>query len=268
MTTQQQTPHRLPREEEQEHSAVSAAKAPQPVIVEPAAEGHLGRHLEADLTSSAPEQRLLFFARQQPDGTFAISLTDEGVQTFETALGIAEDMGGNTRLSPRSTLADLMERTATREELAALLRQGRGDLLPRLRALVLRRRLRGTESPSAAQTAISRLGKVLIVAVLALVALQQWAIAFADLTSIPGILAGLPGDLLSLHPTAAFQAVGRKIADAEQRALAGVLLLCVSYLAASLIRPLGTIYRQDQLVPGERPTLRLLHRILKRFDRP
>jgi hypothetical protein len=68
--------------------------------------------------------RVLFVARRQPDATYSIALTEEGVENFETALGIADDFGGKTRISPQSTISDIMERTATREELSRVLRQG------------------------------------------------------------------------------------------------------------------------------------------------
>src|SRR5947209_5142982 len=115
-----------------------------------------------------PRDDLFFVAHKQADGTYAIALTDEGVETFETALGVARDLGGKTRISPQSTIADIMERTAIREELSRALREDKTGAVHRMHVAVLRRRYQGSENPSEAQKLISRAARVIIVAILAL----------------------------------------------------------------------------------------------------
>jgi len=225
-----------------------------------------GRSSRAATIVPGATDGLFFFAQQQPDGTYSISLTEDGVQTFETALGVARDLGAKTRISPHSTIADIMERTATREELSHLLKEGGDRLLLHIRTLVLRRMLRGSEKPSARQRTVSRIGKMTIVAIVALWALKQFAIAIQDIEDIPGILANLPGDILNLHPTAAFEQVGSKISDAGQHVLFGALVACLTYIVAKAARPFDRIYRKDQLVPGERIMLRCAHWALRKAD--
>ena len=157
-----------------------------------------------------------------------------------------------------------MERTATREELSLLLRQGNGRLLYRVRTLVLRRKLRGTERPSGYQKTISHLGKAVIVGVFGYWALKQFAIAIQDIEDIPGILANVPHDILTLHPTSAVGEIGNRISDAGQRVLIGALTACLTYIVAKIIRPFNRIYRNDQLVPGERLVLRLMNGALRK----
>lgn len=212
------------------------------------------------------DDRVFFVARKQPDGTYSLGMTDEGVQTFETALGIADDLGGRTRISPYSTIADIMDRTATREELSTVLRRGGHGVGYEARVLVLRRKLRGSEKPSAEQRTIGHIGKIVILAIFALWALKQFAIAIQDIEDIPGILANIPSDILHLHPTSAFGDVGNKIADAGDHVLYGVLGACLTYLLAKLIRPFARIYRKDQLLTGERTVLRLASAGLRRVD--
>lgn len=213
-----------------------------------------------------PSDRLFFLAHKQPDGTYSITLTDEGIQTFETALGIADDLGGKTRISPFSTIADIMERTATREELSQLLRRGSTTLLLRIRRSVLRRQLRGSEKPSGWQRTIGHLGKAAIVGAIGVWTLRQFGTAIQDIEDIPGILANIPSDILNLHPTSAFQEVGARISDAGNHVLIGVLGALLTYVAAKVIRPFGRIYRRDQLIPGERLALRLVNWALRRAD--
>lgn len=220
-----------------------------------------------ELGAPAGHDRLFFVAEMQPDGTYSIALTEEGLQPFETALGIADDLGGNTRISPQSTIADIMERTAVREELSRVLRQGDESMRTRLRIAVLRRRLRGSERPSSRERLVGHLGKMVIIAVVILGALLQFGTAIADIAAIPGILAGIPSDILNFHPTSAFGEVGDRIADAGRRVLFGVLIACCAYILARLIRPFDRIYRIDQIVPGERPALRLLDAALARQNR-
>lgn len=214
-----------------------------------------------------PQDHLFFLAQHQPDGTYSVTLTEEGIETFEIALGIAHDLSSKTSISSQSTIADIMDRTASREELTRLLRRGGAGLLYRIRILVLQRKLRGSDEPSAHQRAISRMGKALIVIIVGLWALQQFGAALQDIGDIPGILAGLPGDIVNLHPAAAFDQVGNRVSDAYRHILFGVLGVCLTYIMAAVIHPFGTIYRKDQLLPGERPALRLLNRLLRTVDR-
>lgn len=217
-------------------------------------------------TSTATNDHLFFVAQQQPDGTYSVTLTEEGIDTFEIALGIAHDLSSKTPISPDSTIADIMDRTATREELTRLMRRGGASLLYRIRMLILQRKLRGSEDPSARQRAISRIGRALIVAIIGVWALQQFAIALQDIGDIPGILAGLPGDIVNLHPTTPFDQVGNRISDAYRHILIGVLGVCFTYIMAVVIRPFGKIYRKDQLLPGERVVLRLLNRLARTLE--
>jgi hypothetical protein len=210
--------------------------------------------------------RFFFLAERQNDGTYSVTLTDAGMQAFETALGLADDLGGRSRISPYSTIADLMERTATREELSQLLRRGGQGLLYRVRLAVLRRKLRGTENPSSYQRLLGHIARAVIVVLVGLWALNQFAIAVRDIEAIPGILARLPTDLLHLQPTLAFSQVGARISDAGQHVLYGVLGACLTYVLAKLIHPFARIYRKDQVVPGERPTLRLVNRALRKAE--
>jgi hypothetical protein len=212
----------------------------------------------AEAVSGVGGDRLFFLAEKQSDGTYAITLTEEGVQTFETALGIADDLGGKTRISSFSTIADIMERTATREELSYLLRQAGTGMLYHSRMRVLRRKLRGSEKPSLSQRTIGHVGKAVILGIIALWTLQQFVIAIQDIADIPGILAGIPGDLIQLHPTSAFGDVGNKISDAGYHVVIGALGCVFTYIAAKLIRPFGRIYRKDQILPGERVVLGLI----------
>ena len=221
--------------------------------------GHMRPALE-------PRDDLFFVARKQPDGTYAIALTDEGVDTFETALGIANDLGGKTRISSQSTIADIMERTAIREELSRALREDKTGAVHRMRVAVLRRRYQGSENPTGAQKVISRAARVFIVAILALWTLQQFAIAVGDIEAIPGILANLPGDILHLDPGAAFGQVGNRIADAGDHVVVGVMGVCLSFIVAGLIRPFGRIYRRDQLAFGQRFVLRQVSDVLRKAD--
>ena len=220
----------------------------------------------APVSSGTVGDCLFFLARRQPDGTYSITLTEEGVQTFETALGIANDFGGKTRISTYSTIADIMERTAIREELSALLKRGGDGLIYRIRRAVLRHRMRGSERPAGWQRAIGHFGKVVVVGVVAFVALKQFGTAIQDIEDIPGILANVPSDILHFHPTSAFGEVGDKIADAGTHVLLGVLDALLAYVVAKVIRPFSRIYRHDQIVPGERPVLELTSAVLRRLD--
>jgi hypothetical protein len=195
---------------------------------------------------------LFFLAEAQPDGTYRVTLTEEGLSTFETALAIARDLGGQTRISTRSTVADIMERTAIREELSEVLRQEDGSMLRSLRILLLRRMLWGSEEPSHASKIIGHIGKLLVIGTLLVWTLLQVWIAISDIAAIPGILAGIPSDILNLHPTSAFSDVGQRISDAGTHVLYAALGACFTYVASKLIKPFARIYRHDQLIPGER----------------
>jgi hypothetical protein len=209
----------------------------------------------------------LFLAERRPDGTYTVTLTEDGIETFETALAIARDLGSNTRISTQSTIADIMERTATREELSRVLRRGEGGRVRQARVIALERQLRGSEEPSPVERTIGHLGKLIVIAVIALWTFQQFAIAIGDVEAIPGILAGIPNDILHLHPTDAFGEVGNRIADFGTHVLYGILGACLTYVVAKLIRPFGRIYRRDQILPGERPFMDLVTMALRRADR-
>lgn len=247
---------------------VDLAERPEPANTASAiAQGHhyILRETRASATQP-PDGRLFFLAERQADGTYAVTLTDSGMQKLETALGIADDLGGQSRISPRSTIADIMERTATREELSQLLRRGGDTFAYRLRLGVLHRRLRASEAPSAQQKTISHIGKALIVAIVGVWALMQFVAAVQDIAAIPGILAGIPSDIFHLHPTSAFAEVGSKISDAGTRVLAGVLGSLLTYVVSRLIQPFAPVYRMDQLVPGERLALRVVNDVVRRLD--
>ena len=205
-----------------------------------------------------------FLSEQAADGTYTVNLTEQGMVAFETALGIANDFGSNTRISPYSTIADLMERTAIRERLAAELRRGRRELLHRLRTALLKRQLRGTEKPSRRQRGISHIGKVVIVLLFVYWTIQQLLTAAADITAIPGILSNIVGNLL--QPGAASDSVGARISDAYYHFVLAVVGAHLVYIVARLMHPLGRIYRKDQLVPGERPTLRAADWVLRQIQ--
>lgn len=205
-----------------------------------------------------------FLAESRPDGTYAVTFTEEGIKTFETALGIAHDLGANSLISPYSTIADIMERTATREELSAELRGAHGGVLGFMRLAVLRRKLRGTERPSARQAIVGHVGKAIVVLLLVLWAIQQFIVAVQDITAIPGILGSLPTDLL--HPTAPFESIGSNISDAGHHFLLGIVGLNLAYIAGALIRPFARIYRKDAIIPGERTCLRLANGLLSRLS--
>ncbi|GAC1506605.1 MAG: hypothetical protein NVS2B16_00500 [Chloroflexota bacterium] len=228
-----------------------------------------GADAPATRTERSPsfDNRVFFVAHRQTDGTYDIALTEDGIRNFETALGVAEDLGGRTRISQYSTIADIMERTATREELSEQLRQDDRSRVGRIRSALLRRRLRGSEKPSARESAIGHIGKALIVAVIAAWALRQFALAFQDIADIPSIVANIPSDILHLHPTSAIGEVSSKISDAGHQALLGVIALELAYIAAKILKPLGRIYRMDQIIPGERSLLKGLNRFLKRVQR-
>lgn len=237
---------------------VAPIEEPEELLVEPRA-----RPLEHRQLGEVGET-VYFLAEQQADGTYRVALTEDGIETFETALGIAGDLGGKTRISTQSSIADIMERTAVREELARLLRHGGNDAVHRLRVHVLRRMLWGSEEPGPRERLIGHLGKILIVGALALWTLAQFVIAVQDIAAIPGILANLPNDLIQLHPGSAFSDVGARISDAGHRVLVGVFAFLLTYLVAKVMRPFDPIYRKDQLLPGERPVLRRVREWLRR----
>lgn len=210
---------------------------------------------------------VFFHAESRPDGTYSVTLTEDGLRVFETALGVAQDLGGQTRISTYSTIADIMERTATREELSAVMREESGGFVHGARLLVLRCMLWGSEEPSMPARILGHLGKMLVVALFLLWTLQQFGIAIADIGAIPGILAGIPSDILHLHPTSAVTDVGNKIHDAGLHVVYGVLGVCLTLIAAKLVGPLGRIYRNDQIIAGERAVIRLIARALRRAAR-
>jgi hypothetical protein len=209
---------------------------------------------------------VLFRAQKREDGTYTVSLTEDGVEKFETALGIAADFGRHTAISPYSTIADIMERTATREELSEVLRSDRDDLPHRLRRSVLKRKLRGSERPSGEQRTVSHIGRMVIVGLVGAWALKQFGVALKDVGDIPGILANLPSDILNLQPMQAFDQVGNNIHDAGWHVLLGTVGALFTYVAAKLVRPFARIYRKDQLVPGERPTVGCATSVLRRVS--
>ncbi|HEX8918345.1 MAG TPA: hypothetical protein VF898_07570 [Chloroflexota bacterium] len=272
MTTQR--PYSPPAEDPQQEVPCSVHRTPldmveteKTVLQREQRRGGLNRFSpESPKLPSSANEELLFLADQKADGSYVVTLTEEGVERFETALAIAGDLGGKTKISSESSLADVMERTATREDLSRLMRMGGDGLLFHMRLLVLRRKLRGSEKPSPYHATISHIAKVAIVCVVALGALLQFAMAIQDIEAIPGILTNVPSDILNLHPTAAFDAVGNKISDFGQRVLFGVLVACLAFVAAALIHPFGKIYRKDQLLPGERALFRLINAALRRAE--
>jgi hypothetical protein len=212
-------------------------------------------------------KRALFAAEQRSDGTYSLSLTEMGIRRFETALGIAEDFGRDSRVSNQSSIADLMERASTRDELSLALREGGTRLTDRIRCTLLRRRLAGSEEPSREHRAISHVGKAFIVGLVVYWTLQQLGIAFADIGSIPGILANIPSDVLNLDPSNSIDQAGGAISDAWTHVLFTGFGAVVTYVVAKLVKPFQRIYRRDQLVPGERPAIRLVSAILRGADR-
>lgn len=218
-------------------------------------------------TVSRPTGLPLFFhAEGRPDGTYTITLTEDGLRTFETALGIANDLGGQTRISTYSTIADIMERTATREELSAVMRSETGGVLRAARITVLRCRLWGSEEPSLPARLAGHLGKLIVVGLILLWTFVQIATAIADIAAIPGILANIPHDILNLHPTSGITDVGRDISDAGTHALYSVVGFCLAYLTGLAIKPLRRIYRHDQIIPAERPAVGALAAVLRRAE--
>ncbi|HLJ68743.1 MAG TPA: hypothetical protein VKX16_15420, partial [Chloroflexota bacterium] len=237
------------------------------LIVELTDAGLLERLRAAVPAPPTPNDRdhLSFLAERRQDGTYCVALTEAGIQQFETALGLAADFGRHRTVSHHSTIADLMERAATREELSDALRSPAAGNVHRARVAVLRRKLRGTEEPSFEDRTVSRAGKLVIVAAALLWALWQLRIALQDIQDIPGILANLPGDILALTPTRPFEQVGSNISDAGAHLMLTGLGIVVVYVAAKMINPLGRMYRRDQLVPGERTVVRLACWILRRI---
>jgi hypothetical protein len=211
------------------------------------------------------DQDRFFLAEQRQDGNYSITLTEQGVKTFETALGIANDLGGSSLISPYSTIADIMERTATREELSEVLRSDLRGPLRFARIVVLRRKLRGSERPTPWQGMVGHLGKLIIILLFVFWTLQQFITAVQDITAIPGILSTLPSDIL--HPAEPFERVGSNISDAGYHFLLGIAGITLTYIVASLIRPLARIYRKDAVIPGERLVLRLINTCLARLSR-
>jgi hypothetical protein len=211
------------------------------------------------------EDDRFFLAEKRPDGTYSVTLTEQGVKTFETALGIANDLGGSSLISPYSTIADIMERTATREALSEELRREPHDSLRAVRLRVLRRKLRGSERPTLRQAMVGHVGKLIIVLLFVFWTLQQFIIAVQDITAIPGILSNIPTDIL--HPTASFGQVGSNISDAGTHFFLGVIGIHLAYIAGALIHPFTRIYRKDAIIPGERPVLRFTNWSLARLSR-
>jgi hypothetical protein len=210
---------------------------------------------------------VLFLAERQEDGTYRVALTEQGVESFETSLGVARDLGRSSRISAQATVADLMERAAMREELSALLRADPAGTIHRFHIAVLRWKLHGTERPAGFERVASHLGRALIPLLMALWSLQQFGVAAQDIQTIPGILAHIPSDILHLQLTAPFTAVGRRIADADHHLLLGLAGMILTFIAATAVRPFLTIYRKDAVVPGGRAALRLAHAGLHRLDR-
>jgi hypothetical protein len=157
-----------------------------------------------------------------------------------------------------------MERTATREELSAVMREPTGSIVRTVRMAVLRCRLWGSEEPSMLSRVIGHLGKLLVVTLILLWAIIQFEVAVSDIAAIPGILAGIPHDILNLHPTSAVTDVGHNISDAGTHVLYAIIGLCLAYIAGIFVKPLRRIYRHDQIIPGERPFMGALAALLRR----
>jgi hypothetical protein len=219
-----------------------------------------------DLASPHPADLLFSIAGQQPDGTYTVSLTEDGVRAFATVLGIARDLGGRSTIAPSSTIADILERTAIREELSEGVRQPSTSRAHALRLAVLRRRLRGSEQPSRREQVLGHAARSIIVGLVLLWTVLQFLTSVLDVGAIPGILAGIPADLLQLHPLSAVSDSGAKIGDAGLHLLYGVAGLAVTCIVAVLVRPFARVYRRDQIIVGERPMLRWAAALLRRAE--
>lgn len=225
-----------------------------------------GSERQRVITGHTGDEPLYFIAERVENGNYMVTLTEDGVDRLETALGIAGDLGAATTISSRSTIADIMDRTATRDELSRTLRRGDSHPVHRARVAVLKRRLRGSERPSTAQRVAGHAGKALIVGLIGLWSLRQFGIALGDIESIPGILGNIPNDILNLQPAQAFSDVGAAINDAFAHVLIGVLGCLLTYLVAKLLKPFARMYRRDQVVPGERTAVGFLTWLLRRTD--
>jgi hypothetical protein len=209
---------------------------------------------------------LFLVANQAPDGTYSVSLTAEGIEAFETALGIAQDLGGRSTISPSSTIGDIRERAALREELSAVRRQSGSSRVHALRLAVVRRRLQGSNRPSAREKLLGHVGRVGIVGLVLVWTVMQFLTSVLDVAAIPGILAGIPGDLLQLHPLSAVTDSGAKLSDAGLHLLYGVVGVVLTFVAAMLVRPFSNIYRRDQVLIGQRAVMRWAAAWLRRAD--
>lgn len=243
------------------------------MLVELTDEGMLERLQQAaelssvDTASSVRQDRTFFLAERRADGRYQVTLTEEGVRKFETALGLADDFGRHTKISTQSSIADLMDRTATREELSEVSRRDRADLMQRVRRAVLSARYRGGEEPSGDQKTASHILKLVVVGLAGLWTLQQFGIAIQDVRDIPGIVAQIPNDILHLDPGHAIGEVGNRVDDATSHVVLGAEGTIGTYILARIVRPFDRIYRKDQLVTGGRPFLRLASWTLRRVDR-
>ena len=243
------------------------------MLVELTDEGMLQRLQKAaalapEETSVAERQdRSFFLAERTPDGRYQVTLTEEGVRKFETALGLADDFGRHRKISTQSTIADLMDRTATREELSEISRRDRNDLLHRMRKAVLSAKYKGSEEPSGEQKSAGHIFKLVVVGLAGLWTLQQFGIAIQDVRDIPGIVAQIPNDILHLNPGQAIGEVGNTVDDATSHVVLGAEGTIGTYILARIVRPFDKIYRKDQLVTGQRPFLRLANWTLRRVDR-
>ena len=213
-----------------------------------------------------PADPLFFIANQVSDGTYSVALTAEGMEAFETVLGIGQDLGGRSTISPSSTIADIRERAATREELATATRQSNSSHLHALRLAVLRRRLQGSDQPSPREKLLGRAGRGLIVGLVLVWTLLQFLSSVLDVAAIPAILAGTPVDLLQLHPLSAVSDSAAKIGDAGLHLLYGVVGVVLTVAVAMVVRPFARIYRRDQILLGERPVMRWAAAWLCRTD--
>ncbi|GAC1445706.1 MAG: hypothetical protein NVSMB52_07830 [Chloroflexota bacterium] len=243
------------------------------MLVEMTDEGLLRRLHERAQTSTRESEVVtardgsFFLAEREADGHYRVTLTDEGVRKFETALGLADDFGRHRTISTHSTIGDIMDRTATREELSDLSRQDRRDAMHRLRLGVLRARYRGSEEPSTEQKTVSHGIKAVVVGLIGLWTLKQFGIALQDVQDIPGILANIPSDILHLDPGHAIGEVGNRVNDATSHVVLGAEGTVGTYIAAKMVRPFSRMYRKDQLVTGGRPILRFVNWTLRHFDR-
>jgi hypothetical protein len=82
----------------------------------------LAREGQIAMSTAAPPDRedpRFFVADRRSDVTYTVLFAGEGIQTVETALGIARDLGERSTISSSSTIADIREGAALCEEMSA-----------------------------------------------------------------------------------------------------------------------------------------------------